>query len=366
MGGILFASQSAALTGRRVDALSLANQQIELARNLPFDDVATVVSQNGLPSGKITSPQTIGAYTVTTNVAYGTYDAQSGARYKTIAVTVSWTNPIPGSVSVSTNVAGFSATADYNFGTVGLQVQDESGANLAGVTVNMTDLNGRAYSKDTTASGTVTFDYVPSGSISFSSTKPGYFVDSPSSPSCTANTVTAPYLVTAHPVYTGTVRCLSASGTAEPGIAVTLATAPILPTTRSTDASGNAIFASQLIKNTYAITTAANAYFAASSGNNLTITTADASKDVALTTLPSTVVASGAGKNGSVWVWSANHDIYKIVAASTTSPYNTTITINNGDDTPRIYYFTKTNTWKSTASQLSVTAGVTTYTVVAN
>jgi len=60
ISGIMFASQSSMVSGRRVDALSLANQQIELARNLPFDEVSTIDPTNGLPAGKVPNDQTIG------------------------------------------------------------------------------------------------------------------------------------------------------------------------------------------------------------------------------------------------------------------------------------------------------------------
>ena len=358
MGGIAYAAQSAAISARRVEALGIANQQIEMARNLPFDLVSTIVPANGLPAGKLPGTQTIGQYTVTTSVAYGTYNASTASRYKTISVVVSWTKPIPGSVTVKSFVAGASGTQDYNFGIVKVLVQDTSTPPnlLPGCTVNLLDLNNSSYSVATNATGCAEFDYVPSGNVTANSTLPGYLVDALGSSACVANQVTT-YTVIAHPVRTGTIKCLCASGTVVPGITVSLDSGPSSPGTIVTGSDGNAIFAGTLIDGTYTVHTADSTYFKAitSNSNKLTLSGANGSMNVTLVAKPATVVATLAAK-GTVYIWNPNGSTAATATATTnSSPYTATISLTNGDANPRLYYFTKSNTF-ATTNPLNVTA----------
>jgi hypothetical protein len=350
ISGIMFAAESAQMTERRTEALSLANRQIELARNLAFDDVATEEPSNGLPAGKIPGVQTIGSYTITIDVAYGTYGATSAARYKTISVLVSWTQPVAGSLTVSSLIAGASGTQDYNFGTVTLVVQDEGNParGVTGVIVYVTDVNSRTYSVMTTASGVAQFTYVPAGNITFSASKPGYVVDTVSSPTCVANTITAYGPVTARAMRSGFVRCLSPAGAPVAGVTVGLSAGPNAVPSVQTDANGYATFSSQLINGTYAIGVT-HAYYQLAATTMLTVAGADARMNVTLAVKPATVTATRATK-GTVYVWNAAGTLVTSASSAGSKPYAAVFTLTNPDIQPAVYYFTSSNTFAKTNS----------------
>ncbi|HEY5482835.1 MAG TPA: hypothetical protein VIK31_03360 [Propionibacteriaceae bacterium] len=361
LASITAAAMSAQMSERRSEALSIANQQIELARNLPFDEVATVVPSNGVPAGKVPGLQTIGAYTAAIDIAYGTYGANIAARYKTIAVVVSWDSPVAGSVTLSSIIAGSSGTQDYNFGIVSLQVQDEGtpASGVAGVIVRLTDANGRIYDVATAANGIATFTYVPSGNITLSATKPGYVVDAPASPTCVANTTTPYGPVIAHALRTGVVKCLSQGGVPVAGVTVGLSGGPNPVSPVLTDASGLATFPLQLIKGTYTIGITPSGY-QLTAGGMLTIGAADANTSVTLAVKPATVTATLIN-DGTVYVW--NQDGTSNTSKAT-SVKKAVFTLTNPDIQPKLYYFTKASTF-STGAPVTVTPGQT-YSVAVN
>jgi hypothetical protein len=352
MSGIIFASQASAMSARRVEATSLASQQIELARNLPFDDVSTVVPSNGLPAGDIQTPVTVGPYTVTTTVAYGAYGAVAAARYKTITVTVSWTDPVPGSITVSSVVAGASGTQDYNFGTVKIwTLENGSSADpLSGVSVQLTDINNRTYSVVTTASGVATFDYVPSGSITVNASLVGYLADTLMSPSCVANTITT-LPVSLHRVRTAVITCTAQSGKKLSGMSLTVNGA-----TKTTDVNGTASFS--VIDGSNAITAAGNASFAATS-DLVTVSGADVAKTVVYTAKTATVNATTPTKSGTIYVYNSAGTLVTSKAAGSTSPYTATFTFQHADDNPVTYDLSRSNVWHVTDTTHAVTAGST-------
>lgn len=361
LAGITTAAQSAQMSERRTEALNIANQQIELARNLPFDEAATVVPSNGVPSGKIPGLQTIGVYTATIDIAYGTYEANVAARYKTIAVVVSWSSPVAGSVALSSIIAGSSGTQDYNFGTVSLQVMDEGAParGVAGVIVELKDVNGRTYDVATGPTGIATFAYVPSGNITLSATKPGYLVDAPASPTCVANTTTAYGPVTAHALRTGVVRCLSSGGTPVADVTVGLSGGPNAVSSVLSDAGGLATFPGLLIKGTYTIGVMPGTY-QLDSGGMLTIGATDANMSITLAVKPATVTAT-VSANGTVYVWNEAGTLNTSMA---TSSKKAVFTLTNPDIQPKLYYFTKANAF-SKAALVTVTPGQT-YSIAVN
>jgi type II secretory pathway pseudopilin PulG len=350
ISGIMFAARSAQLSERRTEALNIANQQIEYARNLSFDDVATVVPSNGLPAGKVPGIQTIGAYTVVIDIAYGTYGASTAARYKTISAVVSWSAPNPGSITISSAIAGVSGTQDYNFGTVTLSIQDESvpAKGVADVIVWLTDSIGHTYSVVTTASGVAQFTYVPSGPVTFAPIKAGCLVDSLSAPICVANTATAYGPVTAHALRTGTVQCLSPSGVPVPGVTVGLSAGPSTVASVLTDASGFAVFPGQVIKGTYTIAVA-HALYQLASPATLVVGNTDANMSLTLAVRPSTVTATRSTQ-GTVYVWNAAGTFNTSKSSSTSRPYTAVFTLTNPDANPKIYYFTISNAFATTTS----------------
>jgi hypothetical protein len=350
ISGVMFAARATQLSERKSEALNIANQQIELARNLPFDEIATVEPSNGLPAGKVPGVQSVGPFTVTIDVAYGTYGASAAARYKTIAATVSWSEPTSGSVTVSSMIAGASGTQAYNFGIVTLTVQDEAtpAKGVPGVTVWLTDSANRSYYAATSSTGTVQFTYVPSGNITFTMTKPGYVVDSLTSPTCVANTTTAYGPVTAHALRTGLVQCLSPAGAPVGGVSVALTAGPNTVSPALTDASGYATFPSALIKGSYTIGVTHNSYQLATS-KILTVVAADAQTSVTLSVKPASVTATASAK-GTIYVWNVGGTLNTSMGTSTSKPYAAVFSLTNPDIQPKVYYFTTSNTYAMTTS----------------
>jgi hypothetical protein len=348
ISGVMFAAESAQMSQRRTEALNLANGQLELARNLSFDDVATVEPSNGLPAGKVPGSQTIGEYTVTIDIAYGTYGASTAARYKTISVEASWGLPVPGSVVVSSMIAGASGIQDYNFGSVSLTVQDEGSPakGASGVIVWLTDANSHTYSVMTTDSGVAQFTYIPSGNISFSSIKAGYTVDAPTAPTCVANATTNYGPVTAHAARTGTIRCLSPAGDPVAGVTVDLSAGPNTVTSVQSDANGNATFSSALMKGTYKVGIT-HASYQVPTAQVLTVGSTDVSLSVTLAVKPSTVTAT-ANSKGTIYVWSADGTLIDSTGTASKKPYSATFILTNPDIEPTVYYFTTKNTFATT------------------
>jgi hypothetical protein len=361
MSAIQVAANASLRSQRRVEAMALASKQVELARNLPFDQVACNPSQNGLPAGSIPGVEKSGIYTITSNIAYGTYGASPASMYKTMSVTVSWSTPTSGSVSASTMISGASGTQDYNFGNVSLQVvSDVASAPLAGVTVQLTDPNGRHYSQVTTGSGVASFIYVPSGNISFVSTYPGRFVDAPISPTCVANVSTAYGPVVAHSYRTGTIRFLDTSGTPYPNLPVALTAGPSTVDPVTTDSNGYATFSQELINGTYTVGIT-HQYYTIPGATYLTINGADVSMNVNLLVQPGTVrcldnTAKNAGASGTVYVWNPDGTLYASGAAQKSQSYYATLTPTPPNINPRKYYFTNTNSYVAT-NALTVTPG---------
>jgi type II secretory pathway pseudopilin PulG len=361
ISGILFAAQAVQLTERRTEALNLANQQIELARNLAFDDVATVEPSNGLPAGKIPGVQTIGIFTVNIDVAYGTYGASSAARYKTISAVVSWSAAPAGSITVSSMIAGASGTQDYNFGAVTLSVQDEATPpqGVAGVIVWLTDANSHAYSVVTTASGIAQFNYVPSGNITFAPIKAGYSFDALSSPVCVANTTTNYGPITAHALKTGFVRCLSPAGSPVSGVTVGLSGGPNTVPSVQSAADGYATFPNELIQGSYAIGIT-HAFYQLAGSAMLTVGATEGRATITLAVKPASVTATRSTK-GKIYVWNTDGTLDASASSANSAPFSAVFSLTNSDIQPTTYYFTQTNAFAAT-NPLAVTPGLT-YTV---
>lgn len=364
ISGIMFAVQSGQMSERRTEALNIANKQVELARNLAFDNVATVEPSNGLPAGKIPAVQTVGVYTIKIDIAYGTYGASPAARYKSISAVVSWSTPTSGSVAVSSMIAGISGTQDYNFGSVSLAIQDEGSPaqGVAGVIVWVTDVNSRTYSVLTTASGVAQFTYLPSGNITFSSQKPGYAIDTLTAPTCVANTTTAYGPVTAHALRTGFVQCLSPTGAPVAGVTVGLSAGPTAVASVRTDASGYATFPTELVQGSYAVGVT-HAFYRLGASQNLVVGATDPRMSLTLAVKPSTVTVTRA-KKGTVYVWNAAGTLNTSMSSAASKPYTAVFTLTNPDIQPKVYYFTSANAFSTTASA-TVTPGLT-YSVTVN
>ena len=100
-------------SGARITAVSLANQKLELVRNLPYNGVGTL---GGIPSGLIPQTEVISRnnieYTVRTNISYidDSFDGVAPSDslpndYKRVKVNVSWSRGFDGEVVLMSDVA---------------------------------------------------------------------------------------------------------------------------------------------------------------------------------------------------------------------------------------------------------------------
>ena len=133
--GIKVVGQSQA----RITAIALANQKIEMARNLSYDDVGTI---GGIPSGTILETETITRnkidYTVKTTIIYidDPFDGLSPADslsndYKRVRVKVSWSGQLAGKVVLITDVAPKGVEEELGGGTLYLTVFNAQGLGVA-------------------------------------------------------------------------------------------------------------------------------------------------------------------------------------------------------------------------------------------
>lgn len=129
--GIKLTSQSKA----RISATTLANQKLELARNLPYNEVGTV---GGIPAGSIVESEIIVrnniAYTVKTTVVYvddpfdNTFpDDPLAWDYKTIRVKVSWSEFLGGEIFFQTDIAPKGVETTSGGGIISILVFDANG-----------------------------------------------------------------------------------------------------------------------------------------------------------------------------------------------------------------------------------------------
>lgn len=122
--GVLgYAANASAMSDQRGDALNLANQKLEEARNLPYDNVGTYTSTEwGDPPGSIPEILVVSDMVVTSNVEWVRDEASGRALYKHVSVSVSWETPGHGSVGLSTYIYGKSELV--NVGDVLIRIVD--------------------------------------------------------------------------------------------------------------------------------------------------------------------------------------------------------------------------------------------------
>jgi hypothetical protein len=176
LGFSTMSSQMAALRGR---ATSLANKEIESARNIPYDVLGTVspLGVAGDPPGPLLSSRTVGEFLVETTVWWARNPSTHRAMYKDISVTVSWTKPVAGRVSLTTSVLGRTAIA--NAGDVEITVREYDSPNdaIMGAQVTITPQLYAARQVSTDETGVAFFGFVPAGSAALGVTATGYIFD---------------------------------------------------------------------------------------------------------------------------------------------------------------------------------------------
>lgn len=128
---LMFATTATTQSSVRQAALSLANERIERARNMAYDDVGTFPF--GTVAGTIPQSVATGPFVIDTAVAWVQDPVTSRAAYKTIQVRVSWQRPRPGSMSVASAIYGKSNLV--NVGDLRIRVRNETGDPITNATV---------------------------------------------------------------------------------------------------------------------------------------------------------------------------------------------------------------------------------------
>jgi type II secretory pathway pseudopilin PulG len=239
--GVITGSQTTQL---RDKATNIANQRIEAARNLPFDDVG-VRYANGLsgnPAGTILTPDTsVSGFTVSTDCTW--VRASDGrAAYKKFTVTVSWNSPVPAQVQVTTMIAGHSDIQTSGDFLVRLRYRENENA-APGATVLLQPATGASFGVVSDQNGESFFGQVPVGAASVTVTPPnGYIVDTSTLTSMTvAADAVSTYIVYLQQPAQATVHVTDTSATPLAGanVAVTGPGGVTLPGL-VTDSNGNA------------------------------------------------------------------------------------------------------------------------------
>lgn len=182
---------NSAISEARTTAVGLANQQLEMMRNLTYGDVATTEGwpQGDVPSEKIETVDNIN-YTIKTDVSYydDPYDSYVpvdtlGSDYKKVKVEVTWDKYESGNpVVLYTDISprGLEETEQPG-GVLSIEVFDTNNDPVSGATVSVSNSNlGISFSDTTNIEGkrmfySVTPDTYPNYSINVS--KAGYTSD---------------------------------------------------------------------------------------------------------------------------------------------------------------------------------------------
>ncbi len=261
IGAIQFAAASTQQSTHRDAAINVGNQVIELARNMPYDELGTV-SPGGVygdPPGSILTSQSIEGFSVQTECTYGRDVATGRATYKLLKVVVSWEKPFANQVKLETAVMGRSTLT--NTGDVLVEVLDsDSFEPVDGVSVVIDPASGSNRTRSTDASGQAFFGYVSIGAVTFTADKIGYLIDvSPLSGASVAADALSSYTLHAQLPSTGIVNVTGSDGQPIAGATVTLTgdTAPTPTMTLTTGAGGSVTF-DNLFKGSHTVNVSAS------------------------------------------------------------------------------------------------------------
>jgi len=249
LGGSVISSRTARV---RDEATNLANERIEVARSLPYDRVGLHYANGayGDPAGDIVTPEQVGAFTVVTECAWVRTDAGRAA-YKQLKVTVSWTQPMPGQVSLTTMVYGKSDIATSGDLVVKLRYREDS-TPVSNATVAIVTSAGSARSVLSNATGEAFFGQADVGPVGVTVVPPaGYVVDTSTISTATipVDQVATAIVYLQHPAQ-ATLRVADTNGVRVPGATVTLrrADGTVVPAV-VTDSNGEALFTGLLFAN---------------------------------------------------------------------------------------------------------------------
>jgi hypothetical protein len=178
----------------RVNALAIANEKMEIIRNLTFNDIGTV---SGIPSGSIPQTETVNRnnvnFTVQTQIAYiddpfdGTLDGSPNdllpTDYKRIRIAVSWPSRFTvRPVTLISDIAPRGIESTVNGGTLAITVFNANGQPVEGASVNIVNNSTNPtinITTQTNSQGKTTFPGAPASNDSYAITvtKAGYSTD---------------------------------------------------------------------------------------------------------------------------------------------------------------------------------------------
>jgi len=270
LGGSINSSRSSTM---RDEAANLANLRIETARSLAYDRLGVHYANGvwGDPRGDILTPETVGAFVVTTNCTW-VRTSTGRAAYKKVSVVVSWQQPTPSQIEVTTMIYGRSALAVSGDLEMRLRYrEDNSFVQNATVAITAADNSQRAVVSDT--SGVAFFGQVALGAVGVVVTPPpGCVVDTStlSNVVIAADAVSTIIVYIQHPAQ-ATVAVTDTHGAPVAGATVTLRRSGgfMLPTL-VTGADGNAVF-TQLLYGDYSASVAKSGYSQATVPVSVTI-----------------------------------------------------------------------------------------------
>lgn len=257
MTAVTYVATSSRDSAMKIAALNLANERLELARNLSYDEVG-LTNADGTPAaipGSIRTPETVGAYTVETDVSWAR--SESGrALYKQVAIVVRWGDEGQRSIALSSSIFGKSALV--NTGDLSVTVLDEeTNEPVVGVRVTITPSSGASFAADTQDTGEAFWGYLPTGTYTLSLSKSGYIWDESTlaTADISADLLTTVVVKMQRP---STIRVLAVDegGTAIVGATVTLSRTGAPPLTLVSDGVGAAQFG-DLVVGTYDIAVSA-------------------------------------------------------------------------------------------------------------
>jgi hypothetical protein len=192
---LAFAASATQQSTTRTRALNLANQRLEQARAIPYDNVGVVYEDGstGDPQGTIPAVETVGNLVITTAVDY-LYGVDDRPTYKRIKITVAWQDPRPGSLSIASSVFGKSSLT--NFGDLRVVVREmgtDVPIEMAQVYVTPAgSLTQRI--RWTGVDGKALFGRVPIGNAQVQVTASGWVFDTITPPMIQADTLTTLYV----------------------------------------------------------------------------------------------------------------------------------------------------------------------------
>lgn len=251
LAGSITSSQSAK---SRDEATNLANARIEAARSLTYDQVGVHYANGayGDPAGSILTPETIGRYTVVTDCSW-VRDSSGRSTYKKLVVRVSWTQPSPGQIEVTTMLYGKSALATAGDLAVRLHYSEDA-APVTNGTVSIVTAGGTGLTLGTDSAGEAFFGRIGIGAVSVTIIPPaGCVVDTSrmSPASVAADQLTTLDVYVQKQTTNATVHVTDTTGAAVSGASVSLLRATdgaIIPTA-TTNASGDVVFSSLFYSN---------------------------------------------------------------------------------------------------------------------